>query len=224
MLGRDLSTKFVGDKVVDEKDATIVGAYEVPDKDLIYFVDSDSETHVYDEYHGIWSTFDSVATDFLCSNIVNSVPHYIGTISGDRMLIKEDSSTYQDDSNNYECKFVSGWLNFANIQGYKRIRKMEIVGETTTESTNTMNLKFYTDFDDTNVTETFAAVNSVVHPTAASRYQWGVKPRKQRMESLKFSIDFTTADSGFKISNLSFEAGVIGGIYRQKLTRRVEGS
>lgn len=222
LLTPDLNVSWIGSAIVDQKSATIVNAFELKDRQQIWFCGDDGVTQVYDTYHRIWSNYESDFDTFFHASNVGLVPYFLAKKGvGNSLLVKESTSVYQDNSEDYECRMVSGWINLAGIQGYVKLKEFGILGEATSTAGNQLIFKIYNDFDDTLV-ETFTATTSVVG--YSDRYQWGFKPKVRRLESFKFELSFTTSDSGFKISSVSLMAGMLPKIYKQKITRRVEGT
>lgn len=215
LLSRDLSFSHVGERIESSvSQSTISESIALSDRSHIWFLveGNSGPVWVYDEDHDLWSR-NTVSGDSMA--LVDSVPH-LGSTTG--IIRYEDKLNYD----NAICKLTSGWISFAGLQSFKKIRAIEILGSAAYAPTNEMELTLYTDFIDTQV-ETFTALNSTV-TSSSGRYQWGVKPKVQRMEAMKFSIEFQTTDAGYSFSGISLEVGVLPGIYKHNRTKRVEGS
>lgn len=223
-LDRGLNSSFIGARIEDQREDEIRGSYELEDREQVWFTAFDGSVQIYDEYHKIWYN-NEINMNIGYSANVGSVPHFIGAFQSpsETALLKEDKSVYTDNSQNYECKLTTGWMNLADIQGFQRVRKFSFEGDGISDPSNIMQVRYFTDFNDSTPDETFSAVASDIL-AITNDYSWESKPKKQRMKSLKLDITFTTADSSFSISSLALEAGRHRGIYRQTRTKRVRGA
>ena len=215
--GRDLSSNPVGIPVDTYKDDTIVGAMSPSDRLAHWWFLDTGTILVWDEYHQIWSRFLTSAAK--SSAIVNQKPVFL-TSTG--QVFEENTSSYQDNGADYEQEIYTGWLNFAGLQGFQKVRRISILGESQTAAFDVVVTLAY-DFVDTTVS-TFTAANATVKP-AGTAYQWEFKPGRQKCESLRIKITSTSSGAGASIVGLAFEAGRIPGIARRlKTAKRVEGT
>lgn len=216
LYGRDLAQQPIGIPVDAYKDETIVGACSPSDRLQHWFYTSSGTILVYDEYHGFWTRFETGAMK--AGTIIDDKPTLLYA-TGE--VAVEDTTSYQDEGVSYECKLDLGWINFAGLQGFKKVRRFSIVGESQAADFN-MVIKASYDFVDT-VRETFTAANSTVKPTGTA-YQWEAMPQRHRCESIQLSMSWTAASTGASVVGLAFEVGAIPGIARRtNLGKRVKG-
>jgi len=215
--GRDLSSQPVGIPVDAYRTETIVGAMSPSDRLAYWWFTASGTILVWDEYHQIWSRFLSDVAKG--SALVNQKPVFL-TTGGE--VFRENTSSYQDDSGNYECSITTGWLNFAGVQGFQKVRLVSILGTSQTADFNLVVTAAY-DHVDTTVS-TWTASNATVKP-AGTAYRWEFKPKRQKCTTMRLTITQTSAAEGASITGLAVEAGLIPGIARRlKGAKRVEGT
>lgn len=220
LLDRGLNTVFIGDKVEDIKSETCVGVIALSDRDHSMFAYANGDILLYDEYHQIWSRFNtnlSFAWTSVC--LSNSRPTFGMAYSLSYRVFQEDLTSYTDENHsNFTRKMILGWLSLAGNQVQARVRKISILGDASATGANSVTMKLYNDFIDTVVQTTTATTTTIT--TDNSRYQLEVKPNRQRLEALKIEFYFATTDYGYTISKMVLEAANVGGIYRQPTTKR----
>lgn len=216
LYSRDLSSAPIGIPVDLYKNETIVGTANPPDKLLHMWFCASGTILVWDEYHQIWTRFVTAALKSGC--IVDGKQTALISTGA---VYQENTSSYLDASVGYECKVDTGWMSFAGLQGFQKIRKVSVVGESQTADFNLVMTMAY-DFIDTTVS-TYTISNTTVKPTGTA-YQWEVKPNRQKCESLRITMAYTTASLGASIIGVSFEVGQLPGTARRKdLAKRVTG-
>jgi len=216
LLGRDLSSNGIGIPVDLYKSATIVGAMSPSDRMFHWWYLSTGTILVWDEYHSRWSRF--LTSGALGAVLVDQKPVFL-TATG--QVFREDTTIFQDDGVDYECQVTLGWISFAGLQGFQKVRRVSILGESQTPAFSAV-CKLAYDFVAT-ATETITAANATVKPTGTA-YQWEFKPQRQKCESIRLDITWTSTGAGASITGLAFEVGGIPGIARRvKTAKRVKG-
>lgn len=124
LLGRDLSTGYIGAPVEDSNVQVVTSAVSIPGVTQARFTLNNKTTLMYDYFFQQWGSFDS--TDAVSSTIYQGLHTYISSAGG---VFKETPGVYLDNSNPVLMSFVMGWLNLAGIQGYQRIYALYFIGE-----------------------------------------------------------------------------------------------
>ena len=196
---------------------------------------SDGSTMVFDYEHRAWGIFD-VLYDFAGTSIVTTS----ATLGDDHVVVDSNGSAYVSDEDPFDeavgCSFTTGWLRLAGIQGYKRVRKISVLGRMghaelplITEVPlyfGTITLKVYynddiEDFDEYPIRD---VLRTNLDPF---QMKWHLTQR-QKFMSLKIEILYTPPDAQgggqpFRLkplfSGLALDVGVHPGIHRISQTR-----
>lgn len=115
LLGRDLSTKYIGAEVEDFNGFKVTSAVAVPGTNQVRFGLDNGITLMYDYFVGQWGEFEGI-------------PSISSTLYGDMHTIvdkygrvsQEKANTYLDGSNPVLMSFTSSWLQLAGLRGYMR--------------------------------------------------------------------------------------------------------
>lgn len=217
LYGRDMASNPIGIPVDLYKSETIVGNANPPDRLLHLWYCASGTILVWDEYHKMWSRF---VTSALKSGCV--VDGKLVALISSGAVYRENSSSYLDASVGYACEINTGWMSLAGIQGFQKIRKISVLGESQASDFNlTTSLRY--DFIDIDV-DTYVVSNATVKTTGYA-YQWEIKPDVQKCESIKLKMSFTTSSFGAAIVGLAVEAGQLPGVAaRKQLAKRVGSS
>jgi len=209
VLSRGLQMQYLGDRVEDYNGKTVTGALNLVDRHQVWFLCAEGEILVWDSYFQQWYVFTGLPSQASC--LLEKIP-YIAKSTVNKIL-KESQVLYTDDSVVYVPKLVTGWINLASLQGFQRVRKVDFLGK----CDKTATVKLYQDFEETTETETF----TIASATAGTPYQFEIKPRVQRCESIKIELSFASASSNLWINGMSVEAGMTPGTYRYSRTKRI---
>lgn len=116
LLGRDLSTNYIGAPVEDfTLGATVVSAVSVPATNQVRFLLSTGVTLMYDYFYGQWGTFYGVPG--LSSCIFQDMHTFINSYG---RTFQENADHYLDGSNPVLMGFKTGPLRLGALQGYQR--------------------------------------------------------------------------------------------------------
>jgi hypothetical protein len=132
-------------------------------------------------------------------------------------LLKQGTG-YQDDSANYAQTLKLGQFSFAGLQAYQRLYRVLITGRSTSDA-NTTNLTVKNYFNsNTTATDTL----TLQHSSAISnnRFELEVRPSVQKCETMEIELSLTANTSGFIVSGMSAEVGVLPGAARRAESRR----
>lgn len=116
LLGRDLSTQFIGVDVSGfTNGATVTSAINVPGTNQVRFALDTGVDLVYDYYFAQWGTF--VNKPSISSTLYEGLHTYLNDLGQVR---QETVGTYLDGSQPVLMSFTTSWLNVAGLRGYER--------------------------------------------------------------------------------------------------------
>jgi hypothetical protein len=115
LLGRDLSTRYIGADVEDFNSFTVTSAAAIPNTNEVRFALSNGLTLMYDYFVHQWGEFEGIPS--VSSTLYNKL-HTIATPHGE--VWQEAAGVYLDGSNPVLMSFQTSWLNIAGLRGYLR--------------------------------------------------------------------------------------------------------
>lgn len=124
LLGRDLSTKYIGAAVEAFNSSRVLSAVNVPGTNEIRFTLDTGETLMYDYFYEQWGTFRGAPA---ISSCVFEGRHSFLNSYG--QVFKESVGSYKDGSSPVLVSFTTAWLNLAGIQGYQRAFFFYLLGK-----------------------------------------------------------------------------------------------
>lgn len=163
LLGRDLSTQYIGAPVEDfTLISQVVSAVVIPGTNQVRFSMDTGVTLMYDYYYGQWGTFNGIPS--ISSVLYEGLHTYINSLG---QVFQENPGSYIDGSNPVLLSFTTGWFNFAGLQGFQRAYFFYLLGQYL--SPHKLNLEIVYDFDP-GITQT-----TLVTPINTSS-NWGSDP------------------------------------------------
>lgn len=115
LLGRDISTTYIGAPVEQYNDFTVLSAVNVPGTNQVRFTLSNGVTLMYDYFYGQWSTFSGIPA--ISSTLYQNLHTYINS---EGQVFQENPGSYLDGSNPVLMSFNTSWFNLAGLQGFER--------------------------------------------------------------------------------------------------------
>lgn len=221
LLGRDLSTTYIGSPVEDFNDSVITSANVIPDTNYVLFTLNTGEMLMYDYYYQQWGTF--VGASAISSCIYNGL-HTILNQYG--QIMQETPGQYLDGSNPVLMAFITSWLNFAGVQGFERFYYFYLLGMYLSPHLIEAGLAYnYNPSLKTSITINPNNFSSAIASPFADQpspfgspvnlEQWLIHAQKQKCQSFQISIqevfnpEFdTVAGPGFTLSGLNIIAGI----------------
>jgi len=135
--------------------------------------------------------------------------------SGDKIL-KEDTS-YKVGSNYIVMKLRTGWISFNGIQGFGRVYRFSLLGES--RDKHTLTVKVYYDYDDSTVVDTYTFTTD---SATDAKLEFRGHLSKQKCEAIKFEIydadNSASTGDGYAIDHLALEVGMKKGTFRTTQT------
>lgn len=230
LLGRDLSTTYIGAPVEAYNGMEVVGAQAIPATNQVRFVLASNTTLMYDYYFNQWGTFNNIYA--ISSTLYQGYQTYLNSYG---TVFQETPGTYLDGSQPVLMSLTTGWLNLAGLQGYERFYEMFLLG--TYYTPFKLNVSLAYDYSPSNIQQTTVLPDNYT-PDWGGEAVWGsggpwggvgnvfqtrVFPQKQKCESFQVSIqeiyDPTygpNSGAGLSLSGLNLVVGAKRGWRAQK--------
>ena len=206
MLGPGGQVQDIGRLVKDDFDVTLVNGVTVFPKEYeVWVFMSDGQHFIFNYRSGVWTT----ASDLAGVNgvVVGSTPYRITNLG----VVIQESDTSTDNSESILATITTGWIDLAQNQSYKRIRKVHALIRHIQGSLGTLSFKIAYDYDDTVVdTRTW---NASDYTTLNEVGHFDIRLSRQKCSAIKISIVEGTETQGqsqvndirWALTNLSLE-------------------
>lgn len=122
LLGRDLSTQYVGAAVESFNTAQVNGSVSIPGFNQVRFSLDTGDVLMYDYFYGQWCSFTGVPA---ISSCLYQNKH---TILNSRGGIQQEGANYLDESRPVLISFTTAWVKLTGLQGYQRAYFMYMLG------------------------------------------------------------------------------------------------
>ena len=208
LLDRSLSVQYIGAPVENFNALQCLSSVLLFDRNEVWFGTNTNQI-IYNYYFNQWSTATfSYAHACNYQNVLTGI-YNSDALYGSR-IAQETPGVYLRNSVGYSMKLTTGWINFANLQGYQRVYKLLVLG--TFKSNHTFRVSISYDFIDTPAQITSWPVSQVV----GTPFQYRIFTARQKCESIKFTLEDlalngTLLESYF-LSNMAFEIGIKRGL------------
>lgn len=230
LIDRGLQVQYIGAPVEAFNSQVITSATLVADTNQVRFTLDNNTALVFDYFVQQWGVFTNHnAVDAI---IWNNTFVYLRP---NGQVLTETPGQYTDVGAPIQLKLTTSWLSFANVQGFQRVRRAQILGGW--KSPHQLLVNVSVDFDDSVIQ------SSVVTPETPSvygdtspyggdpvyggnfqLYQWRVDLARQKTQSVKFTIQdlpTATAGEGMSLTSLAFEVGAKVGLNKVPATQIV---
>lgn len=205
LLDRGLATSYIGAPVEAYNGYTITSALVIPNTTQVRFTTNNNIILVYDYFVQQWSIFTGFSP--IGAAIYNNT---YTLVSSTGQVSTETVGAYTDAGNPIAIYLKTAWFSFAGVQGFERIKKLLILGESQTPTS--LQVQFAYDYSNTiNQTTTIPILN------AATPIQYRVFPSKQKCETMQIIVTETPQTpygQGLSLSNFEFELGIKKGPYK----------
>jgi hypothetical protein len=224
LLGRDLSTIYIGAAVEDFNSYEVLSAENIPGTNQVRFALSNGTTLVYNYFFGQWGTFEGVAS--VSSTIFQGLHTFINSY-GD--AYQENPGSFLDGTNPVLMGFTTGWLNVAGLQGFQRVYWMNFIGKYISPHQLVLRIGYDYNSSPTQLTpvspDNYAAPygddplygSTYVYGGSTPLEQWEVFFQRQKCQSIQISIDEifdpsfdTVAGEGLTLSGINLMYGIKG--------------
>ena len=140
LLGRDLSTQYIGAPVEQFNSSKVQSAVNVPATNQVRFTLDTGQTLMYDYFYGQWGTF--VGVPAISSCIYQDLHTFLNSSGA---VFQETPGKYLDGTNPVLLNFTTSWIAVAGLQGYQRAYFFYLLG--TYFSPHKLNLQISYDYN-----------------------------------------------------------------------------
>jgi hypothetical protein len=140
LLGRDLSTQYIGAGVEAYNSAIIESALTVPGTNQVRFTLSTGVVLMYDYYYNQWGTFTNIPA--ISSTLFENMHTYLNS---EGQVRQETVGSYMDGSNPVLLSYSTAWLKLTNLQGFQRAHFFYFLGKFI--SAHRLNVQIAYDYD-----------------------------------------------------------------------------
>lgn len=226
ILTRSFETEYIGWPVESFNDSVVVSAKVIPDTNLVVFLTSSGSSIAYDYFFDQWTVF--TGHSGLDSVVSAGEYHYLRS---DGKLYTRDRSRHLDGGAWYALRVRTAPIRLDSIQGYLRVRRVNIVGEYL--SSHRLQMKVYCNRDisptETRIWEpddvldltlwgagsgTWGSVSGTWGGApGANDYQLQHKFKRQKVQTVSLEFkDLKESGSGesYQLTELNFSIGKYG--------------
>jgi hypothetical protein len=222
LLGRDLSTSFIGNPVNAYNNATVLSAVNVPSTNQVRFTLDNGVTLEYDYFYNQWNTFSGIPG--ASSTIYQSAHTYIDS---NNTVFQQVAGNYLDNSNPVLMNFTTSWIHLAQLQGYQRAYFFYLLG--TYYSPHKLQISIAYDYNPS-PTQTVLITPSNYSPNWGGELNWGsgeawggpgnienwkINLQRQKCEALQISVQEiydptfgVSAGQGLTLSGINLVVGI----------------
>lgn len=122
ILGRDLSTQYIGAGVEAYNSQTVLSAQAIPATNQVRFV-MNNTTLMYDYFVNQWGTHTNTAA--ISATLWESAHTYLNSYG---QVFQEKPGTYIDGSEPVLMGLTTSWINVAGLQGFERFYAANLLG------------------------------------------------------------------------------------------------
>lgn len=123
LLGRDLSTTYIGAGVEAYNAQNVTSAFAIPGTNQVRFTLNNGVVLVYDYYQAQWNTFQSL--NAISSCLYEELHTFIDPYGE---VFQETPGKYIDGSNPVLMSFKTAWMNVASLEGFQRAYYFYLLG------------------------------------------------------------------------------------------------
>lgn len=203
MLERSLNVSYIGAPVEAYNQYTITSSKVDVNLQIVRFTLSNATSLAYDYYVKKWSIDLNISA--VASTQAGNVYYYL---QSNGVVQQQTPGTYSDNGSVIPLSLTSGWLSFARIQGFQRVKNILLLGKLFSNCTVTASFAY--DFNPT-ITQTTTIINST---GALDNWQWRVFLNRQKCEAIQLTITVTPTTPGqaLALSNIGMEIGIKSGM------------
>ncbi len=237
LLGRDLSTKYIGAPVEQYTNEGLVqSAVNIPGTNQVRFTLDSGITLMYDYYYNQWGTFTNVPA--ISSTLYNGLHTYLDNLG---RVFQETPGRYLDRSQPVLMSFTTSWINLAGVQGFERAYEFYLLG--TYISPHKLYLQIAYDYNPAPTQQSVIVPDNMTNAwgdenlwgggaawggEGGSVEQWRVFLQRQKCQSFQISMQEvfdatvgTVAGAGLTLSGLNLTVGVKKGRPSLRASRQV---
>lgn len=115
LLGRDLTTQYIGAPVEAFNSSKVLSANVIPGTNQVRFTLDSGEVLMYDYFYNQWGIFKGIAN--ISSTLFEEKHTFLDSYG---RIYQENPGSYLDGSRPVLIDFLMGWANLAGLQGFER--------------------------------------------------------------------------------------------------------
>lgn len=123
LLGRDLSTKYIGAPVEQYNAQTVLSSETIPETNQVRFILDNNITLMYDYFYDQWGTHTNTAA--ISATIYQSAHTYLNSFG---QVLQETPGMFKDGAEPVLMSITTAWINIAGIQGFERFYFANLLG------------------------------------------------------------------------------------------------
>ncbi len=225
ILGRDLSTKYIGAPVEGFNNVLVNSALCIPGTNQVRFTLDNGIVLMYDYYYDQWATFNGVPA--ISSTLQNGVHTFLNQ---NAQVLQERPGTYLDNTKPVLLSYTTSWLKIGEmLQGFQRAYYLYLLSNYITP--HKLNVQVAYDFDNA-----LKQISTIVPTNFSDKYgndplygsvptyggsstveQWRVFFQRQKCQAIQVTVSETydpslgvPAGGGLTMSGFNIVAGVKG--------------
>ncbi len=233
LLGRDLSTSYIGAPVEEFNAQTVLSAEIIPGTNQVRFILDNNVTLMYDYFYGQWGSFNNTLAISAC--LYQGKHTYLNS---NAQVYQELENTYLDGSSPVLIGFRSAWISVAGLQGFERFYEALMLG--TYYTPFKLNVSFAFDYNPSPIQSTLVEPDNY-SATWGGEANWGsggpwggpgnvfearIFPVKQKCETFQVIVQEVydssfgvPAGQGISLSGLSLVVGIKKGYRTSKASQ-----
>lgn len=222
LLGRDLSTNYIGAPVEMYNGTPVLSATAVPATTQVRFILNNSVTLMYDYFFNQWATHSNILA--ISSTLYQNTHTYLNSLG---QVFQEATNTYMDGSEPVLMSLTTAWINVAGLQGFERFYHGNLLG--TYYTPFLLNATLAYDYN-SSATQAIQILPQNYSPNYGGENNWGSGqswggpgnvfsarfwPNKQKCQSFQLSLQEVynpaygqTSGQGLTLSGISLTIGV----------------
>ncbi len=235
LLGRDLSTSYIGAPVEAYNSASVESALNIPGTNQVRLTLNNGVTLMYDYYYQQWGTFTNIPAE--SSTVYQGLHTYINSFG---QVFQESPGSYLDGSSPVLQSLTTSWLNLSGLQGYERCYAFYLLANYITPHKLSIGIAY--DYNPAITQTSIISPNNYNNPYGddnlygstyvyggtATVEQWRVFLAQQKCEAFQVTITEsfdpsfgTIAGAGYTLSGMDVIVGSKGGYPRMNPNRSV---
>lgn len=233
LLGRDLSTNYIGAAVEQYNNQIVKSATAIPGTNQVRFVLDNNITLMYDYFVNQWGTHSNILA--ISATLYQGLHTYLNSRG---QVFQETPGLYLDGSIPVLLSLVTSWINIAGLQGFQRFYEMYILGTYYTPYKLIVQMAY--DYN-SSPSQSITVLPDNYSPNWGQEANWGTGkawggpgnvfqartfPEQQKCESFQISINEVYDPSfgvpsgqGLSLSGLNLIVGMKRGFRTQKSSR-----
>jgi hypothetical protein len=222
LLGRDLSTTYIGKEVQGYNGQTVTSSVAVPGTTHVRFTLDNTQALMFDYYYEQWGTFSNV--NAIASTLYENLHTYLDPYG---RILQETPGEYLDVSTPVTTSFTTGWINLASLQGFERFYNFYILGQYITPHKLGVGIAYdynpaqtqFTMINPLNFSGVFGSDplygDQIPYGGITPLEQWRIFPQQQKCQSFQITVTEyydpsfgILAGAGLTISGLNMTMGM----------------